>query len=410
PECLCWMAYNLFTEPVTVVNSHDKSTRDFSAAGFIRTNSTHESQPHIYKQTEQETRPYLSLQLFGSTEEDFPPKMDSVNKYLSSESSNPLDERSPSSSLPITHKFFPKNSVDEVVRHPHITDYGDDATMGEVSTNQAWLAPPLDLFKDSERPIENGSPPNPGYQSCYALTSCSDHSPSTSNSDGQRVNSLVQSSDLDFWRKGRFLVRTNSQLVSYKEVITWNTPELTLDPLISSMFQQTNSKHVTWSLKEKIGDRYKFRILVFMHLFMFQALPVIILSTVQRTQNLAANKYKGEGMGQENCSVLKKVQIYNNILITKATINELLIPYKVLLEKEGGDVSMAGNSKIPAMIALINHYYNTIYITLDLILLTFFKQEFCDQINMAGLRSSVRPALEPDIDLEELEVHYSSFL
>jgi hypothetical protein len=32
----------------------------------------------------------------------------------------------------------------------------------------------------------------------------------------QRVNSLVQSSDLDFWRKGRFLVRTGSKLVSYK--------------------------------------------------------------------------------------------------------------------------------------------------------------------------------------------------
>ncbi|AQK85512.1 Squamosa promoter-binding-like protein 14 [Zea mays] len=197
---------------------------------------------HRYKQTEQETGPYLSLQLFGSTEEDFPPKMDSVNKYLSYESSNPLDERSPSS-LPITRKFFPIHSVDEEVRHPHITDYGEDATMGEVSTNQAWLAPPLDLFKDSERPIKNGSPPNPGYQSCYASTSCSDHSNSTSNSDGQleenllqRVNSLVQSSDLDFWRKGRFLVRTNSQLVSYKAGITclskswrtWNTPELTL--------------------------------------------------------------------------------------------------------------------------------------------------------------------------------------
>ncbi|PWZ53269.1 Squamosa promoter-binding-like protein 15 [Zea mays] len=259
---------------------------------------------HRYKQTEQETRPYLSLQLFGSTEEDFPPKMDSMNKYLSYESSNPLDERSPSSSLPITRKFFPIHSVDEEVWHPHITDYGEDATMGEVSTNQAWLAPPLDLFKDSERPIENGSPPNPGYQSCYASTSCSDHSTSTSNSDGQdrtgriifklfgkepsiiprnlrddivnwlkhsptekegyicpgclvlsmyllmqgiawdeleenllqRVNSLVQSSDLDFWRKGRFLVRTNSQLVSYKAGMTrlskswrtWNTPELTL--------------------------------------------------------------------------------------------------------------------------------------------------------------------------------------
>uniref|UniRef100_A0A804R340 Uncharacterized protein n=1 Tax=Zea mays TaxID=4577 RepID=A0A804R340_MAIZE len=52
----------------------------------------------------------------------------------------------------------------------------------------------------------------------------------------QRVNSLFQSSDLDFWRKGRFLVRTNSQLVSYKAGMTrlsklwrtWNTPELTL--------------------------------------------------------------------------------------------------------------------------------------------------------------------------------------
>ncbi|KAL5647944.1 hypothetical protein ACJX0J_042299, partial [Zea mays] len=252
--------------------------------------------------------------LFGSTEEDFPPKMDLVNKYLSSESSNPLDERSPSSSLPITRKFFPIHSVDEEVRHPHITDYGEDATMGEVSTNQACLARPLDLFKDSERPIENRSPPNPSYQSCYASTSCSDHSPSTSNSDGQnlsktsyhinhvlycldlpfykrtgriifkmfgkepstipgnlhddivnwlkhsptemegyirpgclvlsmyllmpgiawdeleenllqRVNSLVQSSDLDFWRKGR----------------TWNTPELTLVSPIAVVAGQKTS-------------------------------------------------------------------------------------------------------------------------------------------------------------------------
>ncbi|KAJ1269147.1 hypothetical protein BS78_07G188200 [Paspalum vaginatum] len=289
------------TEPVTVVSSHDKSTQAFPSAGFMTSNITHESQPHTYKQTDQETRPYLSLQLFGSTEEDIPPKMDSANKYLSSESSNPLDERSPSSSPPVTHKFFPIHSVDEEDRHPH--DYGEDTTMVEVSTSRAWCAPPLDLFKDSERPIENGSPPNPGYHSCYASTSCSDHSPSTSNSDGQdrtgriifklfgkepstiprnlrgdivnwlkhsptemegyirpgclvlsmylsmpaiawdeleenllqRVNTLVQSSDLDFWRKGRFLVRTDSQLVSYKEGMTrlskswrtWNTPELT---------------------------------------------------------------------------------------------------------------------------------------------------------------------------------------
>ncbi|KAL6858946.1 hypothetical protein ACP4OV_017948 [Aristida adscensionis] len=294
------------TEPATVVNSHDKSIRAFPRAGFIRSNSTHESQPDVYKQSDNSTRPYLSLQLFGSTEEDLPPKMDSANKYLSSESSNPLDERSPSSSPPVTHKFFPIHSVDEEIRHPSNTDYGedgDDAAMVEVSTSRAWCAPPLDLFKGSERLMENGSPPNPAYQSYYASTSCSDHSPSTSNSDGQdrtgriifklfgkepstipgnlrdeiinwlkhsptemegyirpgclvlsmylsmpaiawddleenllqRVNTLVQSSDVDFWRKGRFLVRTDTQLVSYKDGMTrlskswrtWNTPELT---------------------------------------------------------------------------------------------------------------------------------------------------------------------------------------
>uniref|UniRef100_A0A0E0LWU6 SBP-type domain-containing protein n=1 Tax=Oryza punctata TaxID=4537 RepID=A0A0E0LWU6_ORYPU len=285
------------TEPTNVVNSHEKSIRVFSAT---RKNDALESSPEMYKQPDKETQPYLSLRLFGSTEEDVPCKMDTANKYLSSESSNPLDERSPSSSPPITHKFFPIRSVDEDAR---IADYGEDIATVEVSTSRPWRAPPLELFKDSERPIENGSPPNPAYQSCYTSTSCSDHSPSTSNSDGQdrtgriifklfgkepstipgnlrgeivnwlkhsptemegyirpgclvlsmylsmpaiawdeleenllqRVNTLVQGSDLDFWRKGRFLVRTDAQLVSYKDGATriskswrtWNTPELT---------------------------------------------------------------------------------------------------------------------------------------------------------------------------------------
>jgi V-type H+-transporting ATPase subunit a len=34
---------------------------------------------------------------------------------------------------------------------------------------------------------------------------------------------------------------------------------------------------------------------------------------------------------------------------------------------------------------------------------------FSDQINKAGVRSSVLPALEPDIDLEELEVTETFF-
>lgn len=33
----------------------------------------------------------------------------------------------------------------------------------------------------------------------------------------QRVTSLVESSGSDFWKNGRFLVRTNTQLVSHKD-------------------------------------------------------------------------------------------------------------------------------------------------------------------------------------------------
>ncbi|XP_047085812.1 squamosa promoter-binding-like protein 15 [Lolium rigidum] len=284
------------TEPACVVNSHEEAIRSFPAAGMMRSNSTHGSP---------DREPYLSLQLFGNNIEGIPAKMDTANKYLSSESSNPMDERSPSSSPPVTHTFFPTRPVNEGARHPRAADYGEDAATVENSTTRAWFAQPqLELFKDSERPTENGSPPNPTYQSCYASTSGSDHSPSTSNSDGQdrtgriifklfgkepgsipgnlrdevvnwlkhsptemegyirpgclvlsmylsmpaiawdeleenflrRVSSLVQDSDLDFWREGRFLVRTDNQLVTYKDGMTriskswraWNTPELTL--------------------------------------------------------------------------------------------------------------------------------------------------------------------------------------
>jgi hypothetical protein len=43
----------------------------------------------------------------------------------------------------------------------------------------------------------------------------------------QRVNTLVEGSDVDFWRKGRFLVRTDTQLVSYKDgMLTVNCVEI----------------------------------------------------------------------------------------------------------------------------------------------------------------------------------------
>ncbi|KAL5662827.1 hypothetical protein ACJX0J_029952, partial [Zea mays] len=115
-----------------------------------------------------------------------------------------------------------------------------------------------------------------------------------------------------------------------------------------------------------------------------------------RTQNLAANKYKGEGMEQENSSIILTWLPKNPVMKFKNTSYDHFNVWSLNYKHS-------------------NHYYNTIYITLEevgfffsfariLILLTFFKQEFCTKT------SSVRPALEPDIDLEELEVHYSSFL
>ncbi|KAL5678316.1 hypothetical protein ACJX0J_014447, partial [Zea mays] len=146
-----------------------------------------------------------------------------------------------------------------------------------------------------------------------------------------------------------------------------------------------SSKHVTWSLKEKIGDRYN-------QFYTLNPENVITASsdytvklqlTLQgqevvdgyevkfrkkryKTQNLAANKYKGEGMGQENSSVLKKVQIYNNILITKATINELFffwLPKNPVMKFKNTSYDRFNVWSLNYKHS--NHYYNTIYITLE---------------------------------------------
>ncbi|KAJ4811231.1 Squamosa promoter-binding-like protein 15 [Rhynchospora pubera] len=247
------------------------------------------------------TGPCLGLQLFGSSGDESPPKMGSTTtKYLSSESSNPMEEQSPSASPPITRKFFPIHSASEVATDSEairISDYKEDGVPVEVSTSRCQ---PFDLFKDVDRhrkAARNGASPV-----TYASSSGSDHSPSTSNSDSQdrtgrivfklfgkdpssfpqnirdqinnwlsssptdmesyirpgcvvlsvylsmpafawdeleenllqRVTSLVETSDSDFWKNGRFLVRTNRQLVSHKDGMirlskswrTWSSPEV----------------------------------------------------------------------------------------------------------------------------------------------------------------------------------------
>jgi hypothetical protein len=126
----------------------------------------------------------LGLQLFGSSGDESPPKMGSTTtKYLSSESSNPMEEQSPSASPPITRKFFPIHSASEMATESEamrISDYKEDGVPIEVSTSQCQ---PLDLFKDMDRRVDNKVVRNGASPATYASSAGSDHSPSTSNSD-----------------------------------------------------------------------------------------------------------------------------------------------------------------------------------------------------------------------------------
>ncbi|KAG2313440.1 hypothetical protein Bca4012_027996 [Brassica carinata] len=238
----------------------------------------------------QDTTPSLSLQLFTSSPEDeSQPTVVSSGKYYSSASSNPVEDRSPSSS-PVMQEFFPLQTSPETMR-------SNNCRNSSPSPRTSCL--PLQLFGASIR----GAVANPqsGYASCG-----SDNSPPSLNSDTQdrtgkivfkllgkdpsqlpgtlrteiyswlssipsemesyirpgcvvlsvyvamsssaweqleenllqRVSSLVQ--DSEFWSNTRFLVNTGRQLASYKHGRirlskswrTLNSPELiTVSPL-----------------------------------------------------------------------------------------------------------------------------------------------------------------------------------
>jgi hypothetical protein len=132
--------------------------------------------------------PCLGLQLFGSSGDESPPKMGSTaTKYLSSESSNPMEEQSPSASPPITRKFFPIHSSSEVATESEairISNYKEDGVPIEMSTSRCQ---PFDLFKDMDRRVDGRVVRNGASPVTYASSAGSDHSPSTSNSDSQVI-------------------------------------------------------------------------------------------------------------------------------------------------------------------------------------------------------------------------------
>ncbi|PKA47352.1 Squamosa promoter-binding-like protein 15 [Apostasia shenzhenica] len=225
--------------------------------------------------------PRFPLQLFGS-EDDSPPKLGYENKYPSSESSNPIEDRSPSCSPPMEKKLFPLHSASEKKYEGMLISREDHAT-AEMSTTSGWVTP-LELFMNSS---SFGSDRSPSTSTCEAqdqtgqiifklfdkdpsnfpgtlraeVLSWLSHRPSEIESyirPGcvvltvylcmtstawdelekeflQRVCSLVRCSVSGFWRSGRFLVRIGRQLASHKDgkihvCNSWKTlgsPELT---------------------------------------------------------------------------------------------------------------------------------------------------------------------------------------
>ncbi|KAJ0964997.1 hypothetical protein J5N97_026135 [Dioscorea zingiberensis] len=302
-------------EPAADVISNSRSSQMYPPVGVGRSSSVLQATVELCEHPIQEARSSLPFQLFSSIEDDSTPKPPMSTKYLSSESSNPMEERSPSSSPPVAQNLFPLHSGTEGIKSD-VTVVSREDVVVEASTSHGWRTP-LELFKETERRVEKGAVQSHSYHVGYTSSSGSDHSPSSSNSDAQdrtgriifklfdkdpntipsmlrteifnwlshspsemesyirpgcvvlsiyasmpsvawdeledrlyqRAHALLQSSESDFWRKGRFLVRTSRQLASHKDGRirlckswkTWSAPELiSVSPVAVVSGQETS--------------------------------------------------------------------------------------------------------------------------------------------------------------------------
>lgn len=94
-----------------------------------------------------------------------------------------MEDRSPSSSPPMGQKLFPLHSATGR-KHEKMSVCWEDNGAVEASTSRGW-GMPLELFKESERRVDDRVVHSLPYQGGYTSSSVSDHSPSSSNSDAQ---------------------------------------------------------------------------------------------------------------------------------------------------------------------------------------------------------------------------------
>ncbi|TKY69131.1 Squamosa promoter-binding protein 14 [Spatholobus suberectus] len=298
-------------------NSADQTRQQqFFSVGGERSSSSSQS-PVEDSDCQEDVRVNLPLQLFSpSPEDDSGPKLTFSRKYFSSDSSNPAEEGSPSSSPPVVEMQFDLQGGAGGLKPESIsTGRGVNANKEASQSHSCNIS--LDLFKGSNNRVQQPSslqsvPFQAGYTS-----SGSDHSPPSLNSDAQdrtgrimfklfdkhpsqfpgtlrtqiynwlsnrpsdmesyirpgcvvlsiyasmssaawekleenflqHVHSLIQNSDSDFWRNGRFLAHSGSQFASHKDGKirlckswrTWKSPELiSVSPLAIVSGQETS--------------------------------------------------------------------------------------------------------------------------------------------------------------------------
>lgn len=165
------------------LNMKNGAALEFPSVGGERCSSSCQSPIEDSDRQVQVTGATLPLQLFSSSpEDDSPPNLASARKYFSSDSSNPIEETSPSSSPPVVQKLFPMQTMRAT--EPQRTSKGRQIANVEI-TKACDCETSLELFGRSNGCLDQSSFQSYPYQAGYTSSSGSDHSPSSSNSDAQ---------------------------------------------------------------------------------------------------------------------------------------------------------------------------------------------------------------------------------
>ncbi|XP_057737547.1 squamosa promoter-binding-like protein 14 isoform X1 [Arachis stenosperma] len=155
--------------------------QEFASVGDERSSGS--SQSPVEDSDFPEVRVNLPLQLFSSSPEvGNPPKLTPSQKYFSSDSSNPVEERSPSSS-PAVDNQFDLQGVARGLKADGVPSRREVNANKEASQSQSYNIS-LNLFNAPNSRVQPSSLQSVPFQAEYA-SSGSDHSPPSLNSDAQ---------------------------------------------------------------------------------------------------------------------------------------------------------------------------------------------------------------------------------